>query len=144
MPSSPKIEANPRKLAIIVQSSSYNKLHLLATLVATAVATQGEAHVFLTYDALKRYVTGTLDEAKPSLDDEKMNRLYQEGIEDGRIPSITDLLRQAREMGVVKIYGCSQSTSLLRPDSKLTEKLDGVIGYTTFLISALDAKLVVI
>ena len=44
--------------------------------VATAVAMQGEAHVFLTYDALLRYVTGTLDEAKPSLDDEKMNKIY--------------------------------------------------------------------
>ena len=138
------MDANPKKLAIIVQGSSYNKLHLMTTLVATAVAMQGEAHLFLTYDALLRYVSGTLDEAKPSLEDGKMNKIYQEGIEDGRIPSITDLLRQAREMGVVKIYGCSQSTALLRLDSKLTEKLDGVIGYTTFLISALDAKLVVI
>ena len=138
------METNPKKLAIIVQGSSYNKLHLMTTLVATAVAMQGEAHLFLTYDALYRYVTGTLDEARPSLDDEKMTHVYQEGIEDGRIPSITDLLRQAREMGVVKVYGCSQSTALLRLDAKLTEKLDGVIGYTTFLISALDAKLVVI
>ena len=138
------MEQNPKKLAIIVQSSSYNKLHLMVTLVATAVAIQGEAHVFLTYDALYRYVTGTLDEAKPSLDDERMNRIYEEGIEGGQIPSLTDLLRQARQMGIVKIYGCSQSTALLRLDSKLTEKLDGVIGYTTFLTSALDAKLVVI
>ena len=138
------METNPKKLAIIVQGSSYNKLHLMTTLVATAVAMQGKADLFLTYDALYRYVTGTFDEAKPNLDDEKMNKIYEEGIEDGRIPSITDLLRQAREMGVVKIYGCSQSTALLRLDSKLTEKLDGVIGYTTFLISALDAKLVMI
>ena len=138
------MEANPKKLAIIVQSSSYNKLHLMATLVATAVAMQGEAHLFLTYDALYRYVTGTLDEAKPNLDDEKMNKIYEGGIDDGRIPSITDLLRQAREMGIVKVYGCSQSTALLRLDSQLTEKLDGVIGYTTFLISALDARLVVL
>ena len=138
------MQLNPKKLAILVQGSSYDTLHLMATLVATAVSMDGEAHLFLTYDALLRYVNGTLDEAQPALDDKKMNDLYTNGIEDGRIPSITDLLRQAREMGHVKIYGCSQSVAFLRLDSKLTEKLDGVIGYTTFLTSAMDAKLVVL
>lgn len=138
------MQPNPKKLAIIVLGSSYDKLHMMATLVATAVSMDGEAHLFLTYDALNRYVTGTLDEAKPALDDSKMNELYTGGIEDGRIPSITDLLRQAKEMGSVKVYGCSQSVAFLRLDSKLTEKLDGVVGYTTFLTSAMDAKLIVL
>ncbi len=138
------MQPNPKKLAIIVQGSSYDKLHLMATLVATAVSMNGEAHLFLTYDALNRYVRGTLDEAKPALDDEKMNILYQSGVEDGRIPSITELLRQAREMGQVKVYGCSQSVAFLRLDSKLTEALDGVVGYTTFITSAMDAKLIVL
>ena len=138
------MQSNPKKIAIIARGSSYDKLHLMATLVATAVSLDGEASVFLTYDALIRYVNGTLDEAKPALDDDKMNAIYTEGIEEGRIPSITDLLRQAKEMGNVKIYGCSTSVAFLRLDSKLTKKLDGVIGYTTFLTSALDAKLVVI
>ena len=138
------MEQNPKKLAIIVQGSSYDKLHLMATLVGTAVSLGGEAELFLTYDALTRYVNGTLDEAKPALDDDAINQKYIEGIEDGRIPSITDLLRQAKEMGNVKIYGCSQSVAFLRLDSKLTQKLDGIVGYTTFLTSALDAKLVVI
>jgi len=138
------MQPNPKKLAIIVQGSSYDKLHLMATLVATAVSMNGEAHLFLTYDALNRYVHGTLDEAKPALDDEKMNALYESGVEDGRIPSITELLRQAKEMGQVKVYGCSQSVAFLRLDSKLTEKLDGVVGYTTFITSAMDAKLIVL
>ena len=138
------MQPNPKKLAIIVQGSSYDKLHLMATLVATAVSMNGEAHLFLTYDALNRYVHGTLDEAKPALDDEKMNTLYESGVEDGRIPSITELLRQAREMGQVKVYGCSQSVAFLRLDAKLTEVLDGVIGYTNFLTSAMDAKLIVL
>jgi len=138
------MEYNPKKFAIIVQGSSYDKLHLMATLVATAVSLDGEATIFLTYDALVRYLNGTLDEAVPSLDDQKMNALYLEGIEEGRIPSIMDLLRQAREMGHVKIYACSQSVAFLKLDPKLTEKLDGVIGYTTFMTSALDARLVVI
>ena len=99
------MQSNPKKIAIIARGSSYDKLHLMATLVATAVSLDGEASVFLTYDALIRYVNGTLDEAKPALDDDKMNAIYTEGIEEGRIPSITDLLRQAKEMGNVKIYG---------------------------------------
>ncbi len=138
------MQPNPKKLAVIVQGSSYDKLHLMATLVATAVSMNGEALLFLSYDALKRYVEGTLDEAKPSLDDPDMNALYESGIEDGRIPSITDLLRQAKEMGHVKVYGCSQSVAFLRLDPKLTEKLDGVVGYTTFMTTALDAKLIVL
>ncbi len=132
------------KLALIVQSSSYNRLHLMTTLIATAVALGWEASAFLTYGALQRYVTDTMDEAKPSLDDPEINQIYADGIHHGAIPSIRDLLDQAKRNGAVKIYGCSQSTMLLRLTPEQQRRLDGVIGYTTFLTSAVDARLVVI
>lgn len=132
------------KLALIVQSSSYNRLHLMATLVATAVALGWEASAFLTYDALRRFVTGTMDEAAPSLDDPEINQIYADGIHHGAIPSVQDLLEQARRSGTVKIYGCSQSTMMLRLTPEQQQKLDGVIGYTTFLTSAVEARLIVI
>ncbi len=135
---------NRGKIAIIVQDSSYNRLHLMATLVGTAAALKWEAIVFLTFGALQRYVDGTMDEAAVTLGDSSINEMYQDGIEDGKIPSVTQLMEQAKELGVVKVYGCSQSTALLRLEPAQTEKLEGVVGYTTFVTAAMDAKLVVL
>ncbi len=132
------------KLALIVQSGSYNRLHLMTTLIATSVAMGWEASALLTYDALHRYVTDTMDEAKPSLDDPEINQIYADGIHHGTIPSIQDLLDQCKRNGSVKLYGCSQSVMMLRLTMEQQQKLDGVIGYTTFLTSAIDARLIVI
>src|SRR5574341_1445103 len=132
------------KLALILQHASYEKLHLAGTLAATTAALGGEVHIFLSHEALLSFVENKLDEARPHFESQKINQKYVDLLEDGKIPKAGDLFKKAQELGSVKFYGCSESVQLFRLRSEHTKKLDAVIGYSTFLDIASDAKLVIV
>ncbi|MBI1883125.1 MAG: DsrE family protein [Chlamydiae bacterium] len=133
-----------RKLAIILQHATYEKWHLTATLSATTTALNGEVQIFLAQEALLSFVEKRLHEASPSFQSEVLNQKYRQWLEDGKLPKAEDLFKKAKELGPVKFYGCSESVQLFRLTQDQTKNLDGVIGYTTFLSQARDAKLLVI
>jgi peroxiredoxin family protein len=135
---------NTQKLAIILQQTSYEKLHLAATLTATAATMGGEVHIFLSQEALLNFVENKFDEAKPHFQSDALNKQYIELLEDGKTPKVTDLFKRAQKFGLVKFYGCSETVQLFHLGTDYTKKLDAVIGYTTFLDIASDAKLLVI
>lgn len=134
----------PSKLALILQHASYEKLHLAATLAATTTAMGGEVHIFLSHEALLSFVKNKLDESKPCFQSDKINQKYTELLEDEKIPKASGLFKKAQKLGLVKFYGCSESVQLFHLGREYTKKLDAVIGYTTFLDIATDAKLLVI
>ena len=138
------IYTNIKKLCIILQHSSYEKWHLAATLAATTTAMNGEAHLFLSHEALLAYVEDKIDQAKPQFENPELNQNYLDFMEDGKIPTISFLLKKAQELGTVKFYGCSESAQLFRLNSDLKKKLDAVIGYTMFLDIASDGRLLTI
>lgn len=138
------MKTHPLKLAFILQTSSYEKWHLAGTLAATTVATGGEAHLFLAQEALFNYLKEMMDNALPTFQSEELNQKYIRLLEDGKIPKPSSLFKRAKELGNIKIYGCSESVKLFHLESRLTQKLDAIIGYTTFLDIASDSKLIVI
>jgi peroxiredoxin family protein len=138
------IRENHSKLALILQHASYEKFHLAATLAATTTAMGGEVHIFLSHEALFSFVDGKLDEAKPCFQSEKINRKYTEWLEDGKISGASALFIKAQKLGSIKFYGCSESVQLFHLGTEYTKKLDAVVGYTTFLDLASDARLLII
>lgn len=135
--------AGEPRLAMLVQSASHNRLHAMVSLTATTVALGGEAHLFLTHEALKAFLSGTLDEARPSFHDPEYQAYYEEAIELERTPNLTDLLAQARARGKVHIYGCQASVALWRRyTTEQIEQLTAVIGHSTFLSLARDMQLI--
>lgn len=133
------------RLAIVLQSGLHNRLYAAISLVTTAVAQGGEAHLFLTHAALKAYLTQTLDDAEVSFGDEEYDAFYREARDYERVPSLTELLEQARARGTVKIYGCQASVILWRRYTPAQlDRLDAVLGHSTFLTIAHDLRLLVI
>lgn len=133
-----------QKLALIFQHASYEKFHLAATLAATTAAMGGEVHIFLAHEALLAYVDNKEDHVPPHFSTPDFNLRYQDCLEDGKISTPSSLFHKAQELGSVKIYGCSESVNLLKIGPEKTKKLAGIIGYTTFLALASDAKLMAI
>ena len=130
------------KLALLVQSGSHNRLHAMVSLTSTAVAMGGEVHIFLTHEALKAYLTGTLDEAAPDFSDPEYQDFYQEAVELERTPNLSELLEESCARGPVKIYGCQASIALWRGYStEALNKLEAIIGHTTFLKIATGKQL---
>ena len=135
-----------RKLCILCHGSSFDKLHTIIGMTATAASMGMEAHLFLTYGALWRVAKGTLDEAEPAHDDAEVNILYQRAIDGGVLPSLEDLLNSAREIGKVRLYACTTSIKVLRLTPDELSKVDAPMGHATFLemASQPDARLVVV
>lgn len=133
-----------QKLSIILQHASYEKLHLAAALAATSAAMGTEVHLFLSHEALVSYVENGWTAARPGFSNPDVNRRYEEWIERGSVPDAVSLLNRGRELGSVKIYGCSETVKLFHLTVQRTCKLDAILGYTTFLQVSEDARLLVI
>lgn len=113
-------------------------------MAATTAAMGGEVHIFLAQEALLHYVQEKFDEARPQFSSDALNQKYVLLLEEGKIPKPGDLFKRAKELGSVKFYGCSETVQLFRLTREYVQKLDAVIGYTTFLDIASDARLIVI
>ena len=133
------------KLCILAKGDTYDELHTMVGLVATAATMNWECHVFLTYGALFRFVSGTMSEAEVGITTPEVRRAYEKGIDSGRIPDLDELMGEARELGGdrVKLYGCTTSVKLLHLEPKLLEKVDTLLAHGSCLQIARDGKLVV-
>ena len=126
-------------IAIFIQHSHYEKFHLMASLIATTISLDAEAFVYLSHEALLDYLENKMDDAPSQFQKPELCRI----LETGKITAPSKLLKQAKRLGKVHIYGCSESAKLLHIPSEKTKELDGVVGYTTFLQLISDAKWIV-
>jgi predicted peroxiredoxin len=135
------------RLCIYAKGDTYEQLHTMVGLVATAASMDWEAHVFLTYGVLWRYVHGEMADAEVGISTPEVKKAYQRGIDAGRIPDLDELLEEARELGGdrVKLYGCTTSIKLLHLQPKVPEQVDSLLAHGSFLTLAAKpgAKLVV-
>ncbi len=137
--------ADPKKLFILAKGDSYEQLHTMVGLVATAASMGWEAHVFLTYGALYRYVHEEMAEAEVTFTTPEVKKAYIKGIDAGRIPDLDELMDEARELGGdrIKLYGCTTSIKLLHLEPKLLERVDTLLAHASFLHMVGDGHLVI-
>ena len=131
----------PKPLAVILGSGDHRHLHAFVSLTATSAASGRRVHVLLTHEALHTFLMDGMDDA-PSGYTTSYTAFYDRGREEGRVPNLEELLAEARKTGKVRVYGCSASIALRQgyAEEEL-EKLDGIVGHTTFLRWALDWQL---
>ena len=124
-----------QRLCILVKGDTYEKLHTMVGLVATAATMGWECHVFLTYGALYRHVQGTLAEAEVGFSTPEVKKAYEKGVDNGKIPDLDELLEEARELGGdrIKLYGCTTSIKLLHLQPKVPEQVDSLLAHGSFL-----------
>lgn len=133
------------KLFIYAKGDSYEQLHTMVGLVSTAASMGWEAHVYMTYGVLWRYVHEELGEAPVTIHTPEVAAKYRKGIESGRIPELDELFEEARELGgdKVRVYGCTTSVKLLHLPADKLEQCDALMGHASFLKLATAGQLVV-
>ena len=90
-----------------------------------------EAHILLTYQGLKRFVKGHLED--PDGTDADLLAMMQRDIASGRFHSIEDKLDAARELGL-KLYACTTAIATLGLNKEdLVDGVDQIMGLTTFM-----------
>lgn len=131
-------------VGIILHSGTVDRLAGAANLVAGTAARGGSAFLFVTFWALRAFARdrpampfGGAGETDP----QELERAFGAA----PIPDWMEILRQAKEIGDVTIFACSQVMEILGMSSDdLDPIVDGVIGVSGMLRKVDDAHLLFI
>ncbi|MET1124872.1 MAG: DsrE/DsrF/DrsH-like family protein [Archaeoglobaceae archaeon] len=126
------------KLAIVLASGELEKVQA-ASIIASTAATLGEVMLFATMDGLMAFKKDVVE-----------NKAWKagelgKGMLEANAPLFIDILRQAKEMGNLKIYACGMIMDMLKLKlDDFVDVFDDVIGVTKFLSMIEDAKVLFI
>ncbi|OGN86913.1 MAG: hypothetical protein A2X23_00845 [Chloroflexi bacterium GWC2_73_18] len=134
------------RLALVLFSGTDDKLQAAAVLTAGAAALGRPVHIFLQYWALDAFRAdriagdhGLAPEAGAE------GRAAVDALAKAGQASWAETLRQAKELGDVRIEACSLSMDLLDLEpSDLDPLVDGVEGVTAFWVNAGEGQVVFI
>ncbi len=135
--SQPSHQPRTNEIALIASRGDYPTFYEVTSLATAYGALGKEVHILLAWGALNRVVKGTLDDFEvdttEGYDKEVLAELNEQA-ESGKLPGQARLLKDLREMGLVKVYACSGSTAHLGLDrTKVQEAVDDIVGITAFI-----------
>ncbi|HIQ12802.1 MAG TPA: peroxiredoxin [Thermoprotei archaeon] len=121
------------KLSIIMFSGTADKLMPVGVLASAAAGLGYDVEIFATFWgllALKK------DSPPPevSKDYGPIGEMFKKVMEEKNMPSFLDMLREAKEIGNVKIYACAQTFDMMGLKKEdLVDIVDDVIGAMEYL-----------
>jgi peroxiredoxin family protein len=126
--------ASKKKLAMIVESGTLDRLYCAFILASTAVAMDIEVHIYFTFFGLNMLRKGAMEKAGlpatyKHLEDDLKKRLMTM-----KYPTPYDMLKRLKASGLMKIYACSPTMEMFgmkRED--LVPEVDEIAGAATFL-----------
>lgn len=105
------------KFVIFAHSGTYDKLYQTTTIALTAAAMGKDVYIFLFFWALKKLYAGQLDDPDFPQEYQEMSKNVVRILREKKVPPITDMLKEAREIGV-KIIVCSAGLEYLEIEEK--------------------------
>ncbi|MFQ5761398.1 MAG: DsrE family protein [Candidatus Bathyarchaeia archaeon] len=112
-------EDQSKKLAIIVHSGDYERLHHALSIALAGVTNALDCHMFIAYDALRKLTKAEIDKIPP---DTNFRR------------PLRKLIQQAKETGNLHLYACGSSMGIQGiARTELVEEFDEVLGLSAFL-----------
>ena len=129
-----------KKLAIIVESGTLDKLYCAFILGSTATSMGWEAHFYFTFWGLQAIVKGAMEKAVLPGDYKHMETQMRERLKQMKYPTPYDMLKRMKSSGLLKIYACTPTMEMFgikRED--LIPEVDELAGAATFLNIAAGA-----
>jgi len=131
------------KLSIVVFSGTVDKLYPVAILASGAAALGMDVEIFLTFWGLNAFKKDAIKtNMKISKDFEEMGPAVMQIFREKNVPHWYDMLKQAKEMGNVKVYACAMTYDLFEMKREdLADIIDGVVGAGEFLNRAKESAI---
>jgi peroxiredoxin family protein len=129
-----------KKLAIIVESGTLDKLYCSFILGSTATSMGWEAHFYFTFWGLQAIVKGAMEKAVLPGDYKQMETQMRERLKQMKYPTPYEMLKRMKSSGLLKIYACTPTMEMFgikRED--LIPEVDELAGAATFLNVAAGA-----
>jgi peroxiredoxin family protein len=133
-------EKKRRRLAIVVQGGTIDKLYCAFILASTAVATDMEAHLYFTFWGLQSLVKGVMEKAGLPATYKHLEGTMQENLKKMNYPTPYEMLKRLKQSELFKMYACSPTMEMFgikRED--LIPEIEEIVGAATFLDIAAKA-----
>ncbi len=127
-------EKERRKLAIVVQGGTIDKLYCAFILASTAVATDIEAHLYFTFWGLQMLVKGAMESAGLPATYKHIEEKMRENLKTMNYPTPYEMLKRLKKSSLFKMYACSPTMEMFgikRED--LVPEVEEIVGAATFL-----------
>ena len=126
------------KLVIVVSRGTIDGLYPPLILATTGAAQGMNVHLYFTFGGMKLLTKQTADQLIASADLGITKEQLQALLQKGGMPTVKDMLKRAREMGV-KIHACSPTMGVFGSTKEdLVSEVDDIIGASTYLDYASD------
>ena len=126
------------RLSLVVFSGTVDKLYPVAIMASGAVALGKDVEIFVTFYGLEAFRKGQ-DQKNMKMDANypEIGPMMMKVMMAKKMPSWYDMLRQAKEMGNIKVHACATTYDLMDMKKEdLDPIVDDVIGVTEFLSRA--------
>src|SRR5699024_592926 len=130
------MESNNTRVAIIAANGDLFDAYKVFNIATAAAASDKEVGIFFTFEGLN--LIHKEEHKKLPLPEGKEH--FQEGFEKANVPSISDLLSMAQEMGV-KLIGCQMTMDVMNLEKEAFVGGVEVGGAATFIEFAKDADM---
>jgi len=135
-------ERGKRKLAIVVQGGTLDKLYCTFILASTATAMDMEAHLYFTFWGLNALVKGAMEKAGLPATYKHLEEQMKRNLERMKYPTPYEMLQRLKQSGMLKIYACSPSMEMFGIKKEdLIPEVDEIAGAATFLEVAAEADI---
>jgi peroxiredoxin family protein len=128
---------------MVVFSGTIDKLMSVGILAAGAVTMGMDVDIFVTFWGLNAFRKDSVkSNTRFSKDFEEMAGPMMQMMQKKNMPSWYDALKEARELGNIKIHACSNTYGLMDMKKEdLDDIVDDIIGVGSFLELARDSKI---
>jgi peroxiredoxin family protein len=130
------------KLSLLLVSGTADKLMAGAIIASGAIANDMDVDIFVSFWGLTEFRKGSKGKINLSYDGKDIEKEVLQKMKEKKIPSWLDMIKQAKDVGNVKVYGCAMFADLmdLKKDD-LDPVIDEIIGVSQFVAMAKDSKM---
>jgi peroxiredoxin family protein len=133
----------PNKMSIVVFSGTVDKLYPVAIMTSGAVAMGTNVELFLTFYGLDAFRKGEPQRnQKMDVNYADLAPMLAKLMKEKNVPSWYDMLKQAKEMGNVKVHACAMTLDLMGMKKEhLDPIVDDVVGAAEFVDNAKQGEI---
>jgi peroxiredoxin family protein len=123
-----------KKLAMVIESGTLDRLYCAFILASTAVAMDMEAHLYFTFFGLSMLRKGAMEKAGLSATYKNLEEDLKKKLTAMKYPTPYEMLKRLKDSGLMKIYACSPTMEMFGiKKENLIPEVDEIAGAATFL-----------
>ena len=129
-------------MSLLLVSGTADKLMAGAIIASGAIANDMDVDIFVSFWGLMEFKKGSKGKMNLSYDGKDIEKEVLQKMKEKKIPSWLDMIKQAKDVGNVKVYGCAMFADLMDiKKDDLDPVIDEIIGVSQFVAMAKDSKM---